>query len=241
VRPTIDFDPGKHTYTVDGLKFPSVTTILSVIDKPGLSWWGMKMGVEGVCQLARADENLDWRDPEGIVKLLTHYKLTVNHTLKKAGTRGTSLHNALEAWMYDAKAPNAIEFPAEDRGYVQALARALLEFRPMVVNMEVPVASLTYGFAGRYDLLADIEGEIVRIDLKTGKKIYPEQVFPQLAAYEFAAVECGEHESDRQMVLRLDADGSFETADSTATFADFLAIKVAFDAVQKLKKKRVAA
>jgi hypothetical protein len=237
VLPTIEFDEKKHKYTVDGEKLPSVTQILEVLHKP-LGWWGMTTGVEGVCQLVRAGEDLDWRDPEGVVKLLTYHKLTVNHRLSQAATRGTSLHKALEGWMLDQKVPNAIEFPQQDRGYVQALAKALLALRPTIVTMERLVASPTYGYAGRYDLLCDTpDGDLLRLDLKTSKHIYPEQHFPQLAAYEYAAVEMGEEPSERQVVLRLGADGMFEMATSTASFADFLAIKVCFDAVKKLKAK----
>jgi hypothetical protein len=32
---------------------PSVTTVLGILDKPGLPWWGMKIGVEGVLELVR--------------------------------------------------------------------------------------------------------------------------------------------------------------------------------------------
>lgn len=35
---------------------PSVTTVLGVLDKPGLPFWGNKIGVEGVAELVRRGE-----------------------------------------------------------------------------------------------------------------------------------------------------------------------------------------
>lgn len=245
--PTIVFDAAKHKYWIDGEPVPSVTQILGIIDKSGpLSWWGMTVGVEAVCQLQRTGEEIPWEDPEGVTKLVTARKLSTNHVKTKAGTRGSSLHDALEAFLTREAIPNPVDYPVEDRGYVQALARALLELRPTVIEAEVIVGSKDYRFAGRFDLLASVGGIVTRLDLKSSKNVYPEQHFPQLEAYEFAAVECGHRSSGRRCVLRLGVDGEFEFVESTACFDDFLAIKRAYEAVQGIKRsaklaKRAAA
>lgn len=236
--PVITFDAARHRYTLDGEPVPSVTQILGIIDKSGpLSWWGQSVGVQGVCTLrSQLGDEMPWDDPEGIVKLLTSHKITVNHVKHQAGTRGTSLHDALEAYVRLGTVPNVGDYPEEDRGFVMALARALLELQPAPIDIEVVVGSREHGFAGRFDLLAVIQGVITRLDLKTSKRVYPESMFPQLEAYEFAAVECGMESSERRCVLRLGADGEFEFVESTATFEDFLAVKAAYDAVGRIKK-----
>lgn len=230
----ITFEPDGHKYFIDGERVPSVTQVLGIVDKSGpLSWWGQGIGVEGVCELRKQlNGDVPWDDPEGIVKLLTSHRLTVNHVKRRAGTRGSSLHDALERYMTRGVVPNAIDYPTEDSGYVQALARALIELRPEVIEAEVVVGSQEFRFAGRFDLLASIKGIVTRVDLKTSKNVYPEQHFPQLEAYEHAAVESGYRSSGRRCVLRLGVDGDFEFVESTACFDDFLAIKRAYEAVR---------
>ena len=64
---TVTFDPAKHAYQIDGKPVPSVTQILGVLDKPGLPWWGMKVGVAGVCALIDNGHGvLDWEHPEAM-------------------------------------------------------------------------------------------------------------------------------------------------------------------------------
>lgn len=41
-----------RTYKIDGLKVPSVTQILGILDKPALKYWAQKEAVRGVCELA---------------------------------------------------------------------------------------------------------------------------------------------------------------------------------------------
>jgi len=233
--PDIVFDPVKHTYHVNGELTPSVTQILGVLNKPALTWWGQGIGVQGVCQLRKNGEEIPWDDPDGILSLLTHHKLTVNHVTKRRGDSGSSVHRAAEAYAQHGTVPNVADFPREDWGYVAALAKALLELDPEVIETEQIVASVQHGFAGTYDLLANVAGKLVRLDYKTSKRVYPESHFPQLEAYEAAAVEMGGQASDARGVLLLCADGSWSLTWSTATFEDFLGIKAAFDAVQRIK------
>jgi hypothetical protein len=58
----------------------------------------------------------------------------------------------------------------------------------------------------------------------------------QIAAYELAARECGEDPADHLVIVRLVDDGSFEFVRSRATFEQFLAIRRAHDAVERLRE-----
>jgi len=236
-RPRVVFHPAGHRYEVNGEPVPSVTQILGVLDKPGLSWWGMTVGVEAVCELAHGGIEVPFADPGAVVDLLKQRKLTVNHTFRKAGTRGASIHKALERYANGERRLSLSDFPREDRGYVFALVSGLLALHPVeFVSCEVVVGSAAHGYAGTYDLLiTDADGRRVRVDVKTSKRVYPEQHHAQLAAYEQAAIECGEPPADLQVVLRLGADGEYEISESAATFDEFIAIKAAYDAVQRLK------
>jgi hypothetical protein len=236
------FHPAGHRYEVNSEPVPSVTQILKVLDKPGLSWWEMTVGIEAVCELAHGGMEVPFADPGVVIELLKQRKLTVNHTLRKAGARGASIHKALERYANGERKLSLSDFPREDRGYVFALASGLLALRPVeFVGCEVVVGSAVYGYAGTYDLLiVDADGRRVRVDVKTSKRVYPEQHHAQLAAYEKAAVECGELPSDLQEVLRLAADGEYELSESVASFDDFISIKAAHDAVQRIKDAAAA-
>lgn len=163
----------KREYRVDGVTVPSVTTVLDILNKPGLSWWGMKVGVEGVLELVRrgrADTRINWGDDltvefspdtaEAVVKLLTEEKLTVNHQLTKAGDRGTNVHSALEDWATSGGEffPTPAEFPDEERPYVEALLQWIdaLDGAYSIVATERMVGSVEYGFAGRFDLILNL-------------------------------------------------------------------------------------
>lgn len=153
---------------------PSVTTVLEVLDKPGLPWWGMKIGVAGALELHRSgilrelpfngQRVLAVPGPVGegvaglvvagvdqIVDHLTKSKLTVNHVRDTAGDRGQSVHDALETWSKESTKPSPDMFPPNERGYVEGLLAFLHDVQPESEAVEVTVGSVKHGFAGRYD------------------------------------------------------------------------------------------
>ena len=179
----VEYSPGDGTkenprwYKVNGVEVPSVTTVLDVLRKDGLSWWGMKVGVEGVLELFKRENlrsMLDWQDGipflrtndgdlatvENVTKMLTAEKLTVNHALTKAGDRGTNVHSALEAWASTKGEffPTPVDFPDEERPYVEGLLKFIDDCDGAVVPLahEVMVGSAEHGFAGRFDLIVEI-------------------------------------------------------------------------------------
>ena len=148
---------------------PSVTTVLDILSKDGLPWWGMKVGIEGVIELARrailvpADFHRDWLDDprwqedgwtvDEIVSVLTREKLTVNHVRDQAGDRGTAVHSVLEHWADTGRFPDRDLWPAEQAGYIAGLQQFLSHLPSAEpVASEVMVGSLEHQFAGRYDI-----------------------------------------------------------------------------------------
>lgn len=243
--PEVTYQEGPpRKYHVDGAEVPSVTTVLGCLDKPALPWWGMTIGVAGTLELIqRGAISPGYISTDSTVSLLTQHKLTVNHQRDKAASRGKDVHDALEAYMREGIVPALADFPESQHGYVQALAKWLFEYRPEFVKAEVVVGSAQYGYAGRYDLLCrlpdDFGGELLRVDLKTGKRIY-DNAFIQLAAYEEAAIEMGEDPSDDQYVLRVGPNGSYEFVKSCARFEDFRCVLACYQALQRVKQARKA-
>lgn len=166
----------KRLYRVNGVEVPSVTTVLEVLEKKALPWWGMTVGVEGTLALhnmglLRSVQHEKQRilacaGPIGngavglvaagvdqVVELLNTHKLTVNHVKRAAGARGQSVHDALEVWATDGTRPDPAMHPPEEQGYVQGFL-AFLDDVPSAeaVASEVMVGSVEHGFAGRYDI-----------------------------------------------------------------------------------------
>jgi hypothetical protein len=205
------YSDASHRYwLLDDKKVPltAVSSVLGVLDKPGLLHWVRTVTLKG-------EDFWDVRD--------------------EASTRGTSVHNAAEVLANTGTPPSLSDFPETDRGYVQALASWWLDARPDVIATEVIVASLEHRFAGRFDLLCTINGRRCLCDFKTSKKIYPREMFAQLEAYEGASVECGYPPTDDRLIVRLGEDGTHEVAESCASYGDFLAIKAAFDACKRIE------
>ena len=148
---------------------PSVTSVLSVLDKGGgLIWWAQGIGVQGVLDLYESGQLVGNGSPEtshlahhyggqatkeSVVDLLTEHKITVNHQRDKAGDRGQSVHDAFEAWARTGLKPDPSIYPDEERGYVEGLLAFLADVPSIEpIAVEVLVASAEYGFAGRYDI-----------------------------------------------------------------------------------------
>lgn len=181
----------KRKYTVDGEEVPSVSEILNILDKPGLPWWGMQVGVEGANELVKRGKLAYAQSTNGelipvvvkddvwapattqdIIDLLTAEKITVNHVKDKAAKRGGNVHDALEMYGMTKMLPVVENFPEEERGYVQSLRSFLdlVQGNMHTKGLEVMVASKEHRFAGRYDLdvVFDVSFPVVR-------KVFPKK------------------------------------------------------------------
>ena len=211
---------------------PSVSKVLDILEKGGLPWWGMKVGVQGVITL----HNEHGRDlvvgdtVDGIVDLLKKYKLTVNDVRDSAGDRGQNVHDALELWAKNGVPPQPAVYALEEQGYVSALADFLVDSGAEPVRSEVMVASMKHKYAGRYDLdtqipngaevvvktfpkMKDIRmripGGLYLLDLKTSKDVYDTH-FIQLEGYEAGRIECGYEPTLYRGVIHVTEDGRYE-------------------------------
>lgn len=244
----------KRLYKVQGKEVPSVTNVLDCLNKQGLPWWGMKVGIEGTIDLLETE---DWlKEPwsvDFVVERLTELKKTVNHVRDQAGDRGQAVHDALEAWAEQGVMPEPDVYGPEERGYVSALRDFLVDSGAEAVASEVMVGSAKHKYAGRYDLVARIPdgAEVIvktypkrqpvwehlvggryLLDLKTSKQAYKTHAL-QLAAYETASIECGYDPTMQQGIIHVTEDGRYELVRSKATTADFKAILSAHKVMQK--------
>ncbi len=179
----------KHQYWYNGVgPVPSVTTVLGIIDKPAIVTWKSKATataiIEGwptVCELITN---------EGQEAAIRWAMREADKTRDSAASLGSSVHLLADI---EGIGPGASEKPVEGfevseqvQPYLEAYRAFLGRYtRSAIVSSEHMVWSLN-GYAGTYDLLMTIDGELWLLDIKTsGKGPYPEWGL-QLAAYRWA-------------------------------------------------------
>lgn len=231
-----------------GKVYRSVTTILNKAVPKDLSWWGMTIGAEAAKELVARGYDIGDMTDEALVEAIKQEKLTVQDRMRARGDSGTAVHAALEDYGEHGTIPKLADFPREDWGYVQGLAKFFMTFEPEIVASEVQVVSVEHEFAGTYDFEARIKARLVNGkwtsvggpgttfilgDLKTSKWVYPTSHFPQLEAYEQGRVENGREPTEARAVVHVTATGGMNLVPSTFTFADFLTLKASAAVVDR--------
>lgn len=245
----VEYRDASHRYWIvegtDRRPAISVTRALKVLDKPALISWAERVGVEGALRLERS-EGLTYPDGGSvpISEAIYVVRSTGNGADAKrdAGAlRGTAIHDALRTYYELGTVPNVGDFPEEVRGYVQAVCLWLLKADPEPVEVERVIGSPTRNYAGRLDLIANIEGRKVLVDFKTNPagRIYDEAHL-QAAAYLHALPACGIGDVERAILVSFGEDGGFEELAGEADAEDFLSILDSCRRVSRLRSARQA-
>ena len=185
IRYSVTTVDGKRIYTIEdeNLELESVTTVLRVINRPGLNDWRVKLGREESDRL---------RDQGGDIGRMAH----------EAGLRLFKGHGYGSFEWSLLGHPNPEDERARNAVRALDLLRRERDLVPMAA--EAFVWSRIYGYAGTLDLAADNgDGTVDIYDWKTSNAIYPE-AWLQLAAYAVAWEECHEVPVRRIYPVRLD-------------------------------------
>lgn len=187
-----------------GLRYPSVTTILDVVDKPGLRDWvarqaataGVEAGV-GLC---------DMKKITGVAKKAAAREAAMAHEAvgQDAMDIGTRVHELLyhegEVPPNDTRVYTAVEGWREflkDLGRYEIIAKESADdpYATAVVG-ETPIGP----YAGSFDTLLSTPKGRVLVEVKTSRQTYPIYA-SQAAAYAHAL---GLEKTDRVWVVRVD-------------------------------------
>lgn len=188
----------------------SVTTALSIIDKPALRYWFGKMVYYAMVQ----DPTLSEQEA-----LSAPYKKN-----KEATGRGTTVHSIVEVYKHTKEHLESV--PEQFRGYATAFKNWIDDNDIEVLENERTVFSDKYNYAGTLDLLVKSKktGQTSIIDIKTGKDIYPE-AYLQLSAYKQALAENGTGVNNI-CVLLLKEDGTYKFEQGEDNLQAFLATMI---------------
>jgi hypothetical protein len=153
-----------------------------------------------------------------------------------AAQMGTSLHHICRLFNRD----HSFEIPATSKlGRMFDTYRRWFEMTiDRVIETEGLVVNKRFGYAGTFDLLAVLKGDVTPsvIDLKTSKDFWPTMAL-QLAAYREAILEEGK-EVDRRLVVRIDKleTGKLQVKEFTQHARDFNAFLAALSLFRYFEK-----
>lgn len=167
----------KHEYFLDG-KGPitSVTTILKVVDKSGpLVGWAKRITAEAAVR--HAAELPGWVESFGDTGAVGMLTKASNVIRDKAANAGSEIHQFAEA----ITRGQDVVVPEELAPYVASYRQWVADFEPEFLAAEEMVYS-HHGYAGTFDAIVRIAGEVWMLDYKTSKGVYGETAL-QLAAY----------------------------------------------------------
>jgi hypothetical protein len=235
--PGLVFYPKSHRYKLDGAWVPGVTTILNVLDKPGLRKWAASSVAEYVADHRDAVEHLYDAGRGPMVAML---KETPWQQRDDAADRGTTFHAYAEQIATGAE----VDVPEAFVPMVEQSLDFMDRWSIDPVLIEVACASREHRYAGKLDLVAKyrhpVTGErgIGIFDWKSGKRIYAACAF-QLAGYGMAEFH-GERGDEHSMAelgitasfgvhIRADGHDVHPLPYGPEIHAEFVTIRKAFD------------
>ena len=191
--------------------FPSVTTILKTMDQPGLDLWKVTterdMWRTASGELYAEIAGLPKLSPIAYLDTLDRRVGTLRAYTKQQQAAldvGSSAHHYIDYQIRKGLGQTVGKEPAihpQAMWAYMAVEDWFMQHRVKPVYVEAQVFSHT-GYAGTFDLLATVDGQLSLIDWKTSKALYPENDL-QLAAYAQALRDMGHPEIARAIVIRI--------------------------------------
>lgn len=169
-----------YVHPTTGDKVPGVTSILNMLPKGFLKFWAAKSVAENAVKLLPEVVGLALKDEQAAIDML---KRSPDRDTKKAADAGTEVHELYERL---ARGEKVGRLHPDLEPYARHFDEFVKKFKPDFLHLEQTVWSETHGYAGSFDLIAKIDGEIAVGDFKTTRSGVHEEVALQLAAYRHA-------------------------------------------------------
>lgn len=135
-----DTEAGRKYFVDDKKKYPSITTVLSILSRDGIAAWRRRVG----------DEEAD-------------------RVSLQATTRGSAVHQIVEDYIDNKPDYDAGYFPNVLDNFYQ-IKSIIDKRVDRVYAQEQPLYSNHLRVAGRVDCVAEFDGQLSIIDFKTSKK-----------------------------------------------------------------------
>jgi hypothetical protein len=157
-------------YVWENEKYPGVTSVVGMLPKPALQYWAAKKVAEAAIERGSVTQrDFDW------------LKAAPRRDLSNAADIGTEVHDALDDIVSKGESVHTEEVGMFIDGYQQWVER----YDPKWVMNEETVLGFhgDFGYAGSFDLIAEIDSENWLIDFKTTRSGVHPEVALQLSAY----------------------------------------------------------
>lgn len=151
----------------DGKIIPSVTTILKILNKPELVDWANYMGYKGISTKRVTEES-------AVTGSITHFLIE-----RKCKKKIVPLYLARQG-----------KYPEQVLHCYGLFKRWRKKYSPIFLYNELKVQTLQLG--GTIDCICKIDEDVILLDFKTSKDIYP-SMYLQLAAYYMLLLETKPH------------------------------------------------
>lgn len=253
--------PTQQYRTKNGKRVPGVTTVLNILNKPALIYWGYLMGLEnynrvteGIAKIINDPfwiRNFDVDDlslkiglKDHVLNFLQGFQIGALYEKRdKAAEAGTLGHLFVENHLKGLPDPDTYGIPTAIVKKAEGAYIAFLEWEKShdfrMVESEIPLVSEAHGYGGTIDIGAVVNQRSI-VDIKTSKDIYF-TMWVQLSAYgELYNENRPEDPVEGYHILRIGEDGSFDhkfrmsLGDEWGVFLNCLSI---YNALQKLGKK----
>lgn len=155
---TIEENDRRLYVTPSGEKYPSITTVLSILGKDAIMKWRKRVGEE-----------------------------EANRISQRAASRGTRIHKMCEDYLNNVLQESIEKYGHSDQENFRGLQKVLDKYVDNVRVQEASLYSDFMKVAGRVDAIADFDGKLSVIDFKTSSKLkeesYIQNYFMQAAGY----------------------------------------------------------
>ena len=182
-------DNNGHFYIMNGVKYPSVTSVLGIIggDKTqALMGWAKKVSIEFISKELKEMIGKDIKIDDAFIDNIGKVgKQRPKWELEKAGNFGNRAHDAIDNFIIDGRLPTDDEIRPVFDGFIKWTK----EHKFNIISGDMTVGSKKHGFGGRMDALAiDEEGNYIILDWKTSNYFSKDYAL-QVAAYAAAFAE----------------------------------------------------
>jgi len=157
-------------YLIDGKIYPSVTTIISILEKPRIIDWAVR---ETINFLKNYENSILTSF------LLERAKNRYIYLKEKAQERGDKIHRAIQRYIMENKFYTELNAIANFIEWQNKTQFKCYEVEKLVISHR-------FRYAGRIDLFGKIKNNYCIIDIKTSKKIWTSHLL-QVSAYRFAS------------------------------------------------------
>ncbi len=212
---------GHRCYRIGEQVLASVSDVVGTLNKGALMDWCEKHTAIGMRQAVLTGEIDDTIPDDELAGRLALLGLGASAARDAGAYRGHLIHSVFETLAAGDEPPNPAEFPDVARPWLQGATRAWLLMAPEVEIVEGAVVNSEHGYAGRFDLIARIDGKRTLVDYKTSArgKVFDGAHY-QTKLYAMALEQSGIEPVEDVLIVGVDGEGGVQLVPCEASEDD---------------------